>query len=154
MEKFLESFAKVPLQQKLGGVALIVILIGVGTYTLSLADSLTSIESLDAQIAQQETQRVELEQKAQHRTQFLREVERLKQRLREAEEQLPKQQEIPKVLRDIDYEAKQAGLRVDAHHLHHFALLAVNAARSGQRQGGGDCFHVHFHGSAPWNATT
>ena len=98
MEKFLESFAKVPLQQKLGGVALAVILIGVGTYTLSLADSLTSIESLDAQIAQQETQRVELEQKAQHRTQFLREVERLKQRLREAEEQLPKQQEIPKVL--------------------------------------------------------
>jgi type IV pilus assembly protein PilO len=113
MEKFLESFAKVPLQQKLGGLALVVALIGVATYYLSISDSLTQIESLDSEIARQETQLVELEQKAQHRTQFLREVERLKQRLREAEEQLPKQAEIPKVLRDIDYEAKQAGLRVD-----------------------------------------
>lgn len=113
MEKFLESFAKVPLQQKLGGLAIVVALIGVATYYLSVSDSIEKIESLDGEIARQETQLVELEQKAQHRTQFLREVERLKQRLREAEEQLPKQAEIPKVLRDIDYEAKQAGLRVD-----------------------------------------
>jgi len=113
MEKFLESFAKVPLQQKVGGVAIAVVLIGVMTYVLSVEGSISKIEELDGQIAQQEAQLVELEQKAQHRTQFLREVERLKQRLREAEEQLPKQAEIPKVLRDIDYEAKQAGLRVD-----------------------------------------
>ncbi len=113
MDKFLEQFAKVPLQQKIGGVAIAVVLIGVMTYMLSIESALTKIEELDGQIQTQETQLVELESKAQHRTQFLREVERLKQRLREAEEQLPKQSEIPKVLRDIDYEAKQAGLRVD-----------------------------------------
>jgi type IV pilus assembly protein PilO len=113
MDKFLESFAKVPLQQKVGALAIAVLLIGVATYSLSVSDSLDKIASLNEEIARQETQLVELEQKAQHRTQFLREVERLKQRLREAEEQLPKQAEIPKVLRDIDYEAKQAGLRVD-----------------------------------------
>lgn len=113
MDKFLESFAKVPLQQKVAALALAVLLVGVATNSLSVSESLEKVESLDGEIARQETQLVELEQKAQHRTQFLREVERLKQRLREAEEQLPKQAEIPKVLRDIDYEAKQAGLRVD-----------------------------------------
>lgn len=113
MEKFLEQFAKIPLQQKIGAAVGGVVLIGALTYVLSVSDATTRIAELDEQIAGQETQLVELEQKAQNRTQFLREVERLKQRLREAEEQLPKQQEIPKVLRDIDYEAKQAGLRVD-----------------------------------------
>lgn len=113
MEKFLESFAKVPLQQKLGAVALAVVAICVGTYFLSVADSVTKIEEHDAQLEKQEAELLKLQQQAQHRTQFMREVERLKQRLREAEEQLPKQAEIPKVLRDIDYEAKQAGLRVD-----------------------------------------
>ena len=113
MEKFLESFAKIPLQQKLGGVALLVVLIGVGTYFLSVSDSIAKIEQHDQKLEQQEAELLKLQQQAQHRTQFMREVERLKQRLREAEEQLPKQAEIPKVLRDIDYEAKQAGLRVD-----------------------------------------
>lgn len=113
MEKFLEQFAKVPLQQKIGATAMAVVMIVAGTYFLSISDAITTIAGLDEQLATQQTKLVELEQKAQHRTQFLREVERLKQRLREAEEQLPKQAEIPKVLRDIDYEAKQAGLRVD-----------------------------------------
>jgi type IV pilus assembly protein PilO len=113
MEKFLEQFAKVPLQQKLAGLGLFIVLIGVATYSLSISGSMDKATQLDTEIATQEAKLVELEQKAQHRTQFLREVERLKQRLREAEEQLPKQAEIPKVLRDIDYEAKQAGLRVD-----------------------------------------
>ena len=113
MEKFLEQFAKIPLQQKIAIAVGGVVLIGAMTYLLSVSDAVAKIESLDEQIATQETQLVELEAKAQHRQQFMREVERLKQRLREAEEQLPKQQEIPKVLRDIDYEAKQAGLRVD-----------------------------------------
>ncbi|MDP2340020.1 MAG: type 4a pilus biogenesis protein PilO [Deltaproteobacteria bacterium] len=113
MEKFLESFAKVPLQQKLGAVAALVVLVGVGTYFLSVSDAVTAIEAHDATLEKQEAELLKLQQQAQHRTQFMREVERLKQRLREAEEQLPKQAEIPKVLRDIDYEAKQAGLRVD-----------------------------------------
>lgn len=113
MEKFLEQFSKIPLQQKVGATIGGVVLIAGLTYFLSVADAMTKAEGLDEQVAGQETQLVALEQKAQHRTQFLREVERLKQRLREAEEQLPKQAEIPKVLRDIDYEAKQAGLRVD-----------------------------------------
>jgi type IV pilus assembly protein PilO len=113
MEKFLESFAKVPLQQKLGAVAALVLLVGIGTYFLSVSDAVTQIEAHDATLEKQEAELLKLQQQAQHRTQFMREVERLKQRLREAEEQLPKQAEIPKVLRDIDYEAKQAGLRVD-----------------------------------------
>lgn len=113
MEKFLESFAKVPLLQKLAAVTVLVVLVGFGTYAGSIDAAVNEIGAHDQTLEKQETELVKLNQQAQHRNQFMREVERLKQRLREAEEQLPKQAEIPKVLRDIDYEAKQAGLRVD-----------------------------------------
>ena len=113
MEKFLESFAKVPLLQKLAAVTVLVVLVGFGTYAGSIDAAVNEISAHDQTLEKQETELVKLNQQAQHRNQFMREVERLKQRLREAEEQLPKQAEIPKVLRDIDYEAKQAGLRVD-----------------------------------------
>lgn len=113
MEKLLEQFAKIPLQQKLIAVGLVVVLIGVVTYFMSVSPALDQIADNDARIEKQEAQLLKLQQQAQHRTQFMREVERLKQRLREAEEQLPKQAEIPKLLRDIAYEAQQSGLRVD-----------------------------------------
>lgn len=113
MEKLLEQFAKIPLNQKLIGVSIAVVLIAVATYFWSIAPALEQIADNDARIEKQEGQLLKLQQQAQHRTQFMREVERLKQRLREAEEQLPKQAEIPKLLRDIAYEAQQSGLRLD-----------------------------------------
>ena len=113
MEKLLESFAKVPLQQKLIGVGILVVLICVGAWFLSVDPARTQIAENDAKIEKQEAELLKLQQQAQHRTQFMREVERLKQRLREAEEQLPKAAEIPKLLRDIAYEAQQSGLRLD-----------------------------------------
>ncbi len=113
MEKLLEKFAKVPLQQKLIAVGAVVVLIGVATYFMSVDPALAQISDNEARIEKQEAQLLKLQQQAQHRTQFMREVERLKQRLREAEEQLPKQAEIPKLLRDIAYEAQQSGLRLD-----------------------------------------
>lgn len=113
MEKFLEDFAKIPLRNKVMGVAIGVFLIAGGTYYFSISDALEVIATNDDRISKQEQELVKLQQQAQHRTQFMREVERLKQRLREAEEQLPKQAEIPKLLRDIAYEAQQSGLRMD-----------------------------------------
>lgn len=113
MEKFLESFAKVPLQQKMAGVAGVIVLIATGVYFGSISANIDKYDQNAETLEKQEAQLMTLQQQAQHRTQFLREVERLKQRLRAAEEQLPKQAEIAKVLRDVDSEAKQAGLRVD-----------------------------------------
>jgi type IV pilus assembly protein PilO len=113
MEKLLENFGKIPLQQKLVIVGLVVVLIAAGTWFMSVSPALDTINANDEQIAKQEAELLKLQQQAQHRTQFMREVERLKQRLREAEEQLPKQAEIPKLLRDIAYEAQQSGLRLD-----------------------------------------
>ena len=113
MEKLLENFAKIPLQQKLIGVGVVVVLIAIGAWFLSIDPARGQIEENDARIEKQEAELLKLQQQAQHRTQFMREVERLKQRLREAEEQLPKQAEIPKLLRDIAYEAQQSGLRLD-----------------------------------------
>ena len=113
MEKFLENFAKIPFQQKMIGVGAVVVLILVGAWFLSIDPARTLMAENDEKIAKQEAELLKLQQQAQHRTQFMREVERLKQRLREAEEQLPKQAEIPKLLRDIAYEAQQSGLRLD-----------------------------------------
>lgn len=113
MEKFLENFAKIPLQQKLIGVGVAVALILVGVWFMSIDPARTTIAENDEKIQKQEAELLKLQQQAQHRTQFMREVERLKQRLREAEEQLPKGAEVPKLLRDIAYEAQQSGLRLD-----------------------------------------
>lgn len=113
MEKFLENFAKIPLQQKLGGMGAAIVVILGASWFMSVDPAMTQIASNDERIAKQEADLLKLQQQAQHRTQFMREVERLKQRLREAEEQLPKQAEIPKLLRDIAYEAQQSGLRLD-----------------------------------------
>lgn len=113
MEKLLEQFAKIPLQQKLIAVGVVVLLVAVATWFFSVDPARAQIADNDARIEKQEAQLLKLQQQAQHRTQFMREVERLKQRLREAEEQLPKQAEIPKLLRDIAYEAQQSGLRLD-----------------------------------------
>lgn len=113
MEKFLEQFAKIPLQQKLIGVGVIVVAIFALLWVMSVSPARDTIAANDERIAKQEQELLKLQQQAQHRTQFMREVERLKQRLREAEEQLPKQAEIPKLLKDIEYEAKQSGLRMD-----------------------------------------
>lgn len=113
MEKFLESFAKIPSSQKLGGMAAAVAVIALATYFYGVSDNLDLIAEHDATIEQQQTELVKLQQQAQHRTQFMREVERLRQRLREAEEQLPKQAEVEKLLRDVAYEAQQSGLQMD-----------------------------------------
>jgi type IV pilus assembly protein PilO len=113
MDKLLENFAKVPLKQKMIALGVIIVLVIVGAWFLSIDPARATIATNDERIAKQEADLLKLQQQAQHRTQFMREVERLKQRLREAEEQLPKQAEIPKLLRDIAYEAQQSGLRLD-----------------------------------------
>jgi type IV pilus assembly protein PilO len=113
MEKLLEQFARVPMQQKVAALVGIIAVICGGFYFVFISDNLDLIEVNEAKLGDQERELFKLQQQAQHRTQFMREVERLKQRLAEAEEQLPKQAEIPKLLRDIAYEAQQSGLRMD-----------------------------------------
>ena len=113
MEKQLEQFAKIPNQHKLGAAAgAIVALVGL-TWYMWITDAEAAIEQNQERIQAQADELDRLQTQAQFRSQFMREVERLKQRLREAEEQLPKAAEVPKLLRDISYEANQSGLRVD-----------------------------------------
>ena len=112
MEKFLDSFAKIPLQQKLAGLIAVMAAIAGLTYLYWIDEKLDTIEANKEKIETQQAELVKLQQQAQHRTQFMREVERLRQRLREAEEQLPKQAEVEKLLRDVAYEAQQSGLQM------------------------------------------
>lgn len=113
MEKFLDQFSKIPAAHKGLGLLAAVLLLIMAVYGLWIVDYQTQIEEHDATIAQQEAELLKLQTQAQYRSQYMREVERLRQRLREAEEQLPKAAEVPKLLRDISYEANQSGLRVD-----------------------------------------
>jgi type IV pilus assembly protein PilO len=113
MEKFLDQFSKFPVQQKaLVLVGLVVAIVGY-TWAMSISSIKETIEYNKSQVDQQEAELVKLQTQAQYRSQYMREVERLRQRLREAEEQLPRAAEVPKLLRDISYEAAQSGLRVD-----------------------------------------
>lgn len=113
MEKFLEQFSKVPLQQKLGALVLFMLAVGGITYLYWISEKLDVMAAHEQTIQTQQAELVKLQQQAQHRTQFMREVERLRQRLREAEEQLPKQAEVEKLLRDVAYEAQQSGLQLN-----------------------------------------
>ncbi len=137
MNQFLDQFARIPSQQKALGLVGAVLLIVVGTYFFSVSDATTTIEENEATIDKQEADLLKLETQAQYRSQYMREVERLKQKLREAEEQLPKKAEVPKLLRDISYEANQSGLLVDRFELKpekkegEFARVPVNMRVTG-----------------------
>jgi type IV pilus assembly protein PilO len=113
MEKFLDQFAKFPAQNKAIILVVIIGLIFGWTYGMNVSELQETIAMNGSTISGQETELVKLQTQAQYRSQYMREVERLKQRLREAEEQLPRAAEVPKLLRDISYEAGQSGLRVD-----------------------------------------
>jgi type IV pilus assembly protein PilO len=113
MEKFLDQFSKLPLQHKvLIMVGLVVLILGY-EYAVNITTYQDKIQRNEDTMRQQEAELLKLQTQAQYRSQYMREVERLRQRLREAEEQLPKAAEVPKLLRDISYEAGQSGLRVD-----------------------------------------
>ena len=112
MDKFLEEFAKLGAQQKIAGLVGAVIAIIAASYYGGIADTLELIDEQAETIESQEAQLVKLEVQARDRSRYMKEVARLKQRLREAEEQLPKKAEVPKLLRDISYEAPQSGLQI------------------------------------------
>ena len=94
MDKFLESFAKIPSSQKLLGTLIVVLVILGGTFLLGVQESLGRISDAEGSLEAQAMELGNLNQKAQNRMKFMREVERLRLRLREAEEQLPKQAEV------------------------------------------------------------
>lgn len=113
MDKFLDSFAKIPAVQKVLGMLVVVLFIAGATYAFGVADSMSRLQESEETLLQQQAEMAKLNQQAQHRVQFVREVEKLRQRLREAEEQLPKQAEVEKLLRDVAYEAQQSNLQMD-----------------------------------------
>lgn len=113
MEKFLDKFGKIPLQQRILGTVGICLITAVAVFATLIMPLTEKITQLDGDISEQDKKIKDLSNKAEHRVDLMKEVEKLRQRLREAEEQLPKQAEIPKLLRDIDYEARQSGLNIE-----------------------------------------
>lgn len=112
MEQFFDTFTKMSMGKKLGILLGIVALVGALDYFLFMSDQIQEQENLISEQSQLESQLLDKQQKAKDLNGFKREVERLRQRLSEAEEQLPKKNEIPKLLKDINYEGQQSGLVV------------------------------------------
>ena len=112
MEQFFETFTKMSLAVKLGILLGAIALLGGMDYFMVLSGQMDKKENLLVEQGQLQKQLLDKQQKAKDLNGFKREVERLRQRLSEAEEQLPKKNEIPKLLKDISYEGQQSGLTV------------------------------------------
>jgi type IV pilus assembly protein PilO len=112
MEQLIANFKKLTVQQKALILVVAAMLVGAGTYFMSVSADMDRMAELDQRIERQEAELEKLKAQAQHLEQYKREVERLRIRLREAEEQLPKKAEIEKLLRDVAYEAQQSGLQL------------------------------------------
>lgn len=112
MEQFLEVFTKTSLERKIAILVGALILIFVLDFMFVMQGQWEKRDELSEREDQLQVNLLDKQQKAKDLMGFRREVERLKQRLREAEEQLPKRSEIPKLLKDIEYEGQQSGLVV------------------------------------------
>src|SRR4051812_7897083 len=114
MDKFLEKFVKIPWQQKLLAVGVLLIVMVAGDYFVYISPATAEQLQLDNEEQpegkKQKTKKklLEKQQQASHLTEYKREVERLKQQVKEAQEQLPTQAEIPKLMRDVAYEGQQS----------------------------------------------
>ncbi len=112
MEKFIAEFAKVPGPQKALGTFALALIIVVGGYFTMVSDTIDDIDTYKGENETLTTKKNKLNERARNLEEYGRKVERLKQRLRKAQDQLPTKSEIPKLLRDIDFEAQQSGLRI------------------------------------------
>ena len=112
MDAFLDTFTKTSIEKKIGILVGILLLVLAVDYFMVISDQVEESAALITQNEDLQVQLLDKQQKAKDLNGFKREVERLKQRLREAEEQLPKQSEIPKLLKDIGYEGQQSGLTI------------------------------------------
>ncbi|MFH1808627.1 MAG: type 4a pilus biogenesis protein PilO [Pseudomonadota bacterium] len=112
MDQFFDTFTKISIEKKIGIlIGMLLVVLG-GDYFLVMSTQFEEQASLTAKNEELQVQLLDKQQKAKDLTGFKREVERLRQRLREAEEQLPKKSEIPKLLKDINYEGQQSGLTI------------------------------------------
>ncbi|MCP4498444.1 MAG: type 4a pilus biogenesis protein PilO [Deltaproteobacteria bacterium] len=112
MEKFIAEFAKVPGPHKALGTFVVAFIIVLGGYLGMVSDTIDEIETHKKENETLVTQKNTLNERARNLGEYGRKVERLKQRLRKAQDQLPTKSEIPNLLRDIDFEAQQSGLRI------------------------------------------
>lgn len=112
MEKFIDEFAKIPGPQKALGTFAAALLIVAGGYFMLVSDTMDEIAAKDEIIATKNTEKNTLADQARNLEENKRKVQRLKARLKKAQDQLPTKAEVPKLLRDIDFEATQSGLHI------------------------------------------
>jgi type IV pilus assembly protein PilO len=119
MEQFLERIAKAPVGTKLGGIAVVLLLITVLNYFTIGLPSMSSVSDLEAKIARVEVDQrrvdaelIEKQAIANDLNRFRHERELLEQRLKQALAELPEDKKLDELLQMFQDQAQKAGLEI------------------------------------------
>lgn len=112
MEKFLDSFAKIPQKQKLAGLLALVVALGVGHFFLVYEDQSTRLSSEEEKFKKLTNELAEKTAIAQNLSMYREEVKRLETDLEAAKAFLPDTADLPAFMSQVSSIASQAGLEV------------------------------------------
>lgn len=113
MDELLVRYAKIPIRQRLGGFAAIVLVVLVGHWTLVYSVQAEELEALEGQYARLETERAEKQAYIANLTKYEARLNELQQSLDTARSQLPDDPDVAQLLAQLGGKAKQAGLEID-----------------------------------------
>lgn len=112
MNKLLDQIQKAPLQQRVGGVVGLVVLLTVGNYVAMIQGEQEAIETKQGELRTLEAQLAEKRAIAQNLNERKREMDVLEQQLAEALTELPERKDIDELLSQLNDIGKKAGLQI------------------------------------------
>lgn len=113
MDELLVKYAKIPVRQRLGGFAALVLVVLVGHWLLVYSAQAEELEALETQYAKLETERAEKQAYIENLTRYEARLNELQQSLNTARSQLPDDPDVAQLLAQLGAKAKQAGLEID-----------------------------------------
>ncbi len=113
MEKLLAKYAKLPVKQRYGAFAGIIVLMLAGYWYFVYSDQASRIADLEQQYSRLETERTEKQAYIENLQKYEARLTELQQSLATARSQLPDDPDVPQLLAQLGTKAKQAGLEID-----------------------------------------
>ncbi|MGH7824615.1 MAG: type 4a pilus biogenesis protein PilO [Candidatus Binatia bacterium] len=112
MNHFLDSILDRPKRDKIGILAVVVILLLMVGYLYAYSPQDAEIGRLSQDVESAENERNKKRQQAANRPKLQKDLQELEARLKEAVAQLPNKKEIPELLRSISTKARESGLEI------------------------------------------
>ncbi len=113
MEELLARYAKLPVRQRYGAFAAIVVVLLAGYWYFVYSDQSAQIARLEEQYGRLETERTEKQAYIENLQKYEARLTELQQSLATARSQLPDDPDVPQLLAQLGTKAKQAGLDID-----------------------------------------